>query len=146
VWLPLHRQLQQHYKLVLPTGEVAFIDRGSYDLMRWMQARTRPGDNFFDDDGVAFYLKLRNPTHVEFVNNDQFTSPLDVAEVLAAIANQPPRYIALFPGTPETPYDHAGPFRSYVHSKYCLAQTFLISPRKFSEEIWGDCAATDGVR
>jgi hypothetical protein len=53
---------------------------------------------------------------------------------------QPPRYIAILPGMPETPYDHAGPFRTYVHAKYCLAQTFLISSSKSAEEIWGSCA------
>lgn len=139
VWLPLHRQIQQHTTLMLPTGKVAFIDRGSYNLVEWLQARTYPGDRFFNDDSIAFYLKLSNPTHIEFVNNDAFTSSEDVVRVLAAMQRQPPHYIAMFPGVPETPYDHAGPFRTYVHSNYCLAETFLISSRKYAEEIWGRC-------
>jgi hypothetical protein len=139
LWLPMHRQMQRHTTLILPTGKVAFTDQGSYELMQWMQARTRPGGGFYNDDGVAFYLKLRNPTHIEFVNNDAFTSSQDVVRVLAAMEKQPPRYIAIFPGVPETPYDHAGPFRTYVHSNYCRTQTFLISSRKVVEEIWGSC-------
>ena len=140
VWLPLHRQMQRHETLLLPTGKVAFTDQGSYELMQWMQARTHPGDSFFNDDAVAFYLELRNPTHVEFVNNDAFTSSQDVDRILAAMQEQPPHYIAILPDMPETPYDHAGPFRTYVHSKYCLTQTFLITSRKFPEEIWGSCS------
>ena len=141
VWLPVHRQMQRQATLTLPTGKVAFTDQGSYELMQWMQARTHPGDSFFNDDGVAYYLELNNPTHIEFVNNDAFTSSEDVVRVLAAMQKQPPRYIAIFPDVPETPYDHAGPFRTYLHSKYCLAQTFLISSRKFPEEIWGSCSS-----
>ncbi len=141
VWLPMHRQMQRHETLILPTGKVAFTDHGSYELMEWMQSRTHPGDSFFNDDVIAFYLDLRNPTHTELVNNDAFTSSQDVVRVLAAMEKQPPRYIAIFPGVPETPYDHAGPFRTYVYSKYCLTQTFLISPRKFAEQIWGSCSS-----
>lgn len=139
VWLPVHRQVQWHRTLVLATGNVVFTDAGSYELMQWLQARTQPGDGFFNDDAVEFYLKLRNPTHAEFVNNDAFTSEQDVARVIDAMQRMPPRYIAMFPGIPETPYDHAGPFRSYVHSNYCLASTFPVSSRRFAEEIWSRC-------
>ena len=85
VWLPLHHQVQWHRTLILPTGKVAFRDVGSYQLMQWLQARTQPGESFFNDDAVEFYLKLKNPTHVEFVNNDAFTSPQDVARIIAAM-------------------------------------------------------------
>lgn len=140
VWLPVHRQMQRGYTLVLPTGRVAFTDPGGYQLMQWMQARTHPGDGLFNDDGTAFYLKLSNPTHLEFVNNDALTSSEDVARVLVALQRQRPRYIAIVPGAEETPNDHAGPFRAYVVSHYCRAQTFAISPRKYTEEMWGECA------
>lgn len=139
VWLPVHRQVQWHRKLALPTGNVAFTDRGSYQLMQWLLARTQPGDGFFNDDAAEFYLKLRNPTDAEFVNNDAFTSPEDVARIIAAMQKTPPRYVAMLPGIPETPYDHAGPFRSYVHSNYCIANTFVVFQRGFTEEIWGSC-------
>ena len=144
VWLPVHRQMQRHLTLVLPTGRVAFTDRGSYQLMQWMQARTQPGDNFFNDYGIAFYLKLRNPTHTEFVNNDAFTSSQDVVRVLAAMQEQPPRYIAMFPSVPETPYDQAGPFRAYVFSRYCLAKTFWVANQRYPEEIWASAPTNTG--
>lgn len=139
VWLPMHRQLQWRRTLALPTGNVAFTDPGSYQLMRWLQVRTQPGDGFFNDVGVGFYLELNNPTDAEFVNNDAFTSPQDVVRIIAAMQETPPRYIAMIPGIPETLDDHAEPFRDYVHSHYCLANTFLVSQRKVAEEIWGRC-------
>ena len=138
-WLPVHRQVQWHRTLALPTGNVVFTDPGSYRLMQWLQVRTDPGDTFFNDDGVAFYLRLKNPTHAEFVNNDAFTSGQDVARIIDAMQKMPPRYIAMVPGIQETPQDHAGPFRYYVHSNYCLANTFPLASGRYTEEIWGRC-------
>jgi hypothetical protein len=139
VWLPVHRQIQWHRTLQLPTGETAFADPERWRMMQWVQERTHPGDSFFNDGSINLYLALRNPTPSEFVNNGASTTVEDVSRVLAALERDPPRLVAIHPETLATLDDHAGPFRAYVHSHYCLAQTFEFGPRKSVEELWGNC-------
>jgi hypothetical protein len=140
LWLPVHRQIQWHRTLRLPTGETAFADPERWRMMQWLQVRTHPGDFFFNDDSINLYLALRNPTPAEFVNNGASTTAEDVSRVLAALQKDPPRFVAIYPQTLEIRDDHAGPFRDYVHSNYCLAQTFEFGQGKFVEEFWSNCS------
>lgn len=111
--------------------------------MQWLQARTQPGESFFNDDAVEFYLKLKNPTHVEFVNNDAFTSPQDVARIIAAMQKTPPRYVEMLPGIPETPYDHAGPFRSTCTRITALRIRFWCLSENSPKRFGGAAANTE---
>jgi len=139
IWLPVHRQIQWHRQLLLPTGEVSFTDKGQWQETDWIQQRTSPGNSMFNQGATILYLGLQNPTHAEFVNNDDFTSVEDVKHILDVLQKSPPKYVAMDPDIPTTSHDHAGPFRDYLHAHYCLEQTFLLGPMQFREELWRNC-------
>lgn len=145
IWLPIHRQIQWHRNLQLPTGEIAFAEKGQWQEMHWLQQRTSPGDSMFNQSAAILYLGLQNPMHAEFVNKDDFTSVQDVKLFLDVLQKHPPKYVALIPDIPEAPHDHAGPFRDYIHSHYCMEQTFLAGTGQFREELWGQCKETPQV-
>jgi len=136
LWLPVHRQLQWHRTLQLPTGTVAFADEGQWQEMVWLAQRTSPGDTMFNDGAAILYLRLHNPTHTEFVNNDDFTSASDVNRILQTMQELPPQLVALVPDIAQTPHDHSKPFTSYIHARYCLAETFYLGSNRFREEVW----------
>lgn len=146
VWLPLHRQVQWHHTLSLPTGTIAFSDPGQWQEVQWLQRRTSPGDTMFNNAAAILYLGLRNPMHLEFINNDGFTSAQDVQKILARMKNDEPKYIAVYPDIPLTPYDHAEPFRAYVREHYSLKERLLIGPNQYVEELWERCSHCLSVR
>ncbi len=139
VCLPLRRQVQWHRTLSLPTGQVAFADPGQWQEYQWLQQRTSPGDMMFNQSDAILYLGLHNPVHVEFVNNDDFTSAADIKKILARMQSDAPRYVVLEPDMPSTSHDHSGPFRGYIHEHYCIAQVFRIGPEQIRQEVWGRC-------
>ncbi|ADV83477.1 hypothetical protein [Terriglobus saanensis] len=136
IWLPIHRQMQWHRPLLLPTGKITFTDKGQWQEMGWLLQRTSPGDIVFNQSAMTLYLGLENPTHAEFVNNDDFTSVQDVKLILDALQKHPAKYVVLGPDIPTTPHDHAGPFRDYIHAHYCLEQTFFLGPAQSPEGLW----------
>jgi hypothetical protein len=139
VSLPVNRQIQWRRTLPLPTGNTAFTDPGQWQELQWLQQQTLPGDIMFNNAGAILYLNLQNPMQVEFVGNDDFTSSQDVQRILNQMKKTPPRYIALIPGMASTVRDHSAPFREYVHSHDCLANSFRIGPDKYLEELWKPC-------
>jgi hypothetical protein len=142
IFLPIHRQIQWHRKLSLPTGEIAFTDKRQWQEMGWLQQRTSPRDIIFNQAASILYLGLQNRTHAEFVNNDDFTSARDVKIILDVLQKYPTKYVVLDPDIPMTPHDHAGPFRDYIHTHYCMEQMFLMGSAQFREELWGQCKKT----
>lgn len=139
LWLPLHRQCQGHGILELPIGRTAFTDASRLQELQWLQQRTQPGDYFFNQPMAALYLGLRNPTHAEFVNRDNFTSQEDVTRILDALDRQPARFVVLNPGIPPTAHDHSAPFFDYVRARDCRKASFTLEPTPFVEEVWGPC-------
>jgi hypothetical protein len=135
--VPVYRQTQHYTVLDLPIGRTAFSDPEEFREFQFLAQRTRPGETFFNNSGLALYLSLSNPTAVEFVNYDDFTRPEQVTAVLNALQQHPPRFIALDPQiTPPNPRDHSAPFLEYVHQHYALVQTFAIDHNSRPEEIW----------
>ena len=135
--LPIYRQAQRYTILDLPLGRTAFSDPEEVREFQWLAQRTHPGEPFFNDSALTLYLSLENPAAVEFINNDEFTRPEQVAAVIAALQQHRPRFIALDPETaPLLPHDHSAPFRNYIHQHYSLAQTFALDHNTRPEEIW----------
>jgi hypothetical protein len=134
---PVYRQAQHYRILDLPIGPSAFGDPEEFREFQWLAQRTHASDLFFNNSGLTLYLSLDNPTAVEFVNNDDFTRPEQVAAVIRALQQNPPRFVALDPETtPPNPRDHSAPFRDYIHQNYSLADTFAIDHNSRPEEIW----------
>jgi hypothetical protein len=147
IWLPIRQQTRWQRTLQVPTGEIAFTVPERWQEMHWLQQRTSPNETMFNQNAstAILYLGLQNPMHVEFVNNDDFTSVQDIKLILNVMQTHPPKYVALDPDLPETPHDHAGPFRDYVHTHYCMEQMFFVDfTRQFREEIWGQCKTPQG--
>lgn len=135
--LPVYRQAQHYRILDLPIGSTAFSDPEEFREFQWLAQRTHPSELFFNNSGLALYLSLSNPTAVEFVNNDDFTRPEQVAAVVRVLQQNPPRFVALDPETgPPNPRDHTAPFRDYIHQHYSLADTFAIDHNSRPEELW----------
>jgi hypothetical protein len=135
--LPIYRQTRHYLILDLPIGRTAFSDPEEFREFQRLAQRTRPGEPFFNHSGLSLYLSLENPAPIEFINNDDFTRPQQVAAVIQALQQHAPRYIALDPETsPPNPRDHSASFRQYVHQHYSLAETFAIDHNSRPEEIW----------
>jgi hypothetical protein len=100
VYLPIHRQLQWHPALFLPTGVIALSDTGQWQEFQWLQQHTSPTDTIFNNPADNIYLSLRNPMHVEFANNDNFTSSRDVQLIIDKMKNGQLDYVTLDPGVP----------------------------------------------
>ena len=136
--LPVYRQIQPHVTLNLPVGRTAFIDIQEAREFEWLAERTQPSELFFNQSGIALYLSLDNPTASEFVNDDDFTRPEQVAAVVQALRAHPPHFIALSSERkmPLDVHDHSAPFRRYVHDNYRLIQAFPLGNNSRSEELW----------
>jgi hypothetical protein len=138
VLLPLHRQTQWHATLDLPAGRSAFVDVLEYQEFDWVARLTHPSELFFNQPALSLYLSLKNPTASEFVNNDEFTRPDQVAAVIQSLQQQPPPLVVMFPHTPDysAVHDHSGPFRRYIYDHYHLSRVFYLNPGPRYEELW----------
>jgi hypothetical protein len=137
ILLSIHRQVQWHDTLDLPTGRTAFTDKALFHKFQWLAERTHPSDGFFNDSALALYLSLANPTQTEFVAYDETTRPEQVAAIVQALQRNPPAYIALFPVKPEYALhgDNAAPFRQFVSNNYERANVFSQN-QSHEEELW----------
>ena len=136
--LPGYRQLRQHVTLNLPIGRTAFTDLQEAHEFEWVAERTRPSDFFFNESGLGLYLALENPTASEFVNDDEFSRPEQVAAVIQSLQLHPPQFILLLPDKRALSdvHDHSLPFRQYVHDNYRLVQTFPLVNSSRYQELW----------
>jgi hypothetical protein len=136
--LPVYRQIQPHVTLNLPIGRTAFADIQEAREFQWLAERTQPAELFFNQPTLALYLALGNRTASEFVNDDDFTRPEQVAAVIQSLQRYPPHFIALYPErkTSLDVHDHSAPFRRYVHDNYRLVQIFPLGNNFRSEELW----------
>jgi hypothetical protein len=132
------RQVQRHPVLELPVGRVAFLDAGEAREYGWLKERTRPGDWFFNESTVGFYLGLESPGASDFVNSDEYTRPEDVARVIEDLKARPPRFVVLEPGLQSegAEHDHSGPFVAFVRDRYRLAERFAMNRSGRYEEVW----------
>ncbi len=138
VGLGVSRQVQRHEVLELPIGRVVFLDAGEAREYGWLKERTRPGDLFFNESTVGFYLGLVSPGVSDFVNTVDYTRPEDVARVIEDLKARPPRFLVLEPGLQSegAEHDHSGPFVEFVKERYRLAERFAVGRGARMEEVW----------
>ncbi len=126
--------------LATPHGKLAFTDPNLYQEDLWIQQHTRPSDYFYEplSQDAYFYLDLRNPTPLSSIQNNGYTPPEQVAEVIQGLELHQPRYILWSPqaldvlSPHENPPDASlGPLRAYLHSHYKLVEHFANS-----DEAW----------
>lgn len=138
VLFSFHRQTQWHGTLNLPIGRTAFTDVAMYDEFQWLAQRTLPSETFFNNSALGLYLSLDNPTGSEFLTYSDFTRPEEVAAVIQSLRQRPPHFIVLLTESekPSELYDHAAPFRQFVHENYHLAQIFYVEHSRYGQEVW----------
>jgi hypothetical protein len=137
--LPIHRQMQWHGVLDLPTGRTAFIDRLAVPEFAWMAAHTHPSDSIFNNSTLSLYLSLRNPTGLEYITPRKFTRPEWADAALAAMRRDPPHFVLLQPQdtTVRDSADNSGPIRQFVQENYdCVAVFPQNQGVPYREGIW----------
>ncbi len=133
---------QSHWRAVLetPNGRLAMLHPEIYEQSHWVRQHTRPGEYFFEASTAHsyFWLDLRNPTPVPFVNNTEYSRPEQVAAVVQSLETHRVRYVLWSPEDLDeyAPWsgpagDHLGPLRSYLYTHYHLARTFANG-----KQIW----------
>lgn len=128
--------------LTTPQGKLAFTDETLFQEYVWIQEHTRPGDYFFGNDAYSspqyYYLNLRYPTPLPFVEPNGYTTSEQVVEVIAGLEQHPTQYIFWdtsgmddIPKWQNPADDHLGPLRSYMRNHYKVVGVFAGT-----DEIW----------
>jgi hypothetical protein len=130
--------VQQHFILDLPIGRTAFLDPQEFREMEWLARRTRPGEWFFNQSSLGFYLGLENPSASDFINTDDYTRPETVERVIDDLKRRPPRFVVMVPGQQSegAEHDHSRPFVEYVHERYRQVEVFVLNRGSRVEEVW----------
>ena len=130
---PVHKWI-----LTTPQGQLAIGDRETYQMYTWVQQHTRPSEYFYEpaELNLYFYLNLRNPTPIHRIENDGYTRPEQVAEVIRGLEQHQTRYIlcpssGLFASWKNPTEDNLGPARDYIQGHYRR-----ISVSAFSGQVW----------
>ncbi len=137
--LSIHRQMQWHGVLTLPTGRTAFFDRYTVPEFAWLAAHTHPGDSLFNSSSLSLYLSLRNPTGLEYITQREFTRPEWADAALAAMQRDPPHFVVMqSPSiTVSDSGDHSGAIRQFVRDNYdCVAAFPQNQGMLYQEGIW----------
>jgi len=122
--------------MATPHGELAFTDPTLYQEDLWIQQHTHPSEYFYEplSQDAYFYLDLRNPTPLSSIENNGYTPPEQVADIIRGLDRHRVRYIlwsrqALdVPQSSKNPSnDYLGPLRTYVHSHYTVVKSFANS-------------------
>jgi hypothetical protein len=138
-----------------PDGRLAVLKAGLSPLRSsnefqcseyiWIEQHTRPGDYFYAplNAEIYFYFDLLNPTPLNRIENNGYTTPEQVADVIRGLEEHHVRYIFWGPSDSldtipswENPADaHLGPLREYIKSRYSVAQVFSEGPNG-NDVIW----------
>jgi hypothetical protein len=121
--------------LATPQGKVALTEQDAYPEYTWIQQHTRPTEYFYQPGfpDPYFILNLRNPAPLPRVENNGYTTPEQVAEVIRGLEQHQVRYIFWISDLDviqrwEDPSgDHLGPLRDYIHSHYQRIKVFADS-------------------
>jgi len=126
--------------LITPEGKLAFTEPEVYEETYWIQQHTHPSEYFYKPafPDTYFYLNLSNPTPLPCIENDGYTTPRQVAQVIQGLEQHQVRYILWTPRVLDTlqswenPSDaHLDPLRNYLHSHYKLVNAF-----QNADEVW----------
>jgi hypothetical protein len=112
-------------KLDSPRGSVAFLHGERFEMVAWLFRNAHPGDRLFGDPDLNFVLGLANPAEVQWVENDAFTRPEQVRNLLIALHRYPTRFFIWDDAMDGSgPGDNLQPLRVYLKEHDHLAQHF----------------------
>jgi hypothetical protein len=109
-----------------PRGPFAVFDQGGYEYMESVVKVAQPGDGFFGDPATNYLLGLPNPSRLEWVEPDEYTRPEQVAQLVAAMKQQPTRIVLWSEDLNRYsgPGDNLQPLRAFLNSHYHPAKRF----------------------
>ena len=113
------------YRFASPRGSVVLLNRDRYEMVAWLARNARPGDRLFGDPDLNFLLGLRDPASIQWVENDAYTRPEQVAELLITLDQFPIRFFmwGKYVDRPG-PGESIGPLRAYLKAHYHLEKRF----------------------
>jgi hypothetical protein len=117
-----------HY-LDLPAGRTAILEKGRYDLYRWMSEHTRPGQAFLGIAPLALPLKLQSPGPIQAPGPWEYFRPEHIARSITAMESHHIPLVVLrsyqaFQGTAGYEPERLRPFEEYVNLHYRQVRTF----------------------
>lgn len=133
---------QQKWMLNTRQGQLALENGEDYEVFSWVRSHTQPLEYFYDtaDAGWVgeFCLDLRNPSPISIVENNGYTTPEQVREIIQGLDRHHvlyicwspdeldviPRHVSLFE-------DHIGPLRDYIYNHYRVVKVFTDD-----KQIW----------
>jgi hypothetical protein len=128
-------QLRPARVLDLPVGRVAILPGSDYyDIYRWMEANTKPGQWYFGLAPLALAFELRNPTPMAEISPGEYTRPEQVASIVQGIERARVPVIVLRPMMYSPSWnlpDHLQPFRNDLYLHYRKTKSFASG-----DEIW----------
>ncbi|MBI4165586.1 MAG: hypothetical protein HY508_07625 [Acidobacteria bacterium] len=134
VLAPLKLQRRSMYFQEVPAGRVAWSHDYEYEVARWLQNHTQPGDFFFGGFYRDYYfpLYLQNPARVPFVVPNAYTRPDQVQDLIANLDKFRVRYVLWQPmQNRQSPGSNLQPLREYLSQTYHVVQRF-----SYLNEIW----------
>ncbi len=126
--------------LATPHGKLAFANLTLFQEDSWIQENTHAGEYFYEplSQDAYFYLDLRNPTPLSSIQNNGYTPPEQIAEVIRSLEQHRTRYVLWSPqaldvaqSSENSSSDYIGPLRDYLHSHYSRVKLFASS-----DEAW----------
>ncbi len=121
-------RMQTHWEFVdldFPAGKLTMVNSPQAQRYLWLAKNTNPGDYFFEvyEPFVYFPLKLKNPTRFGQIWSSGYTRPEHVAEVIADLHREKPRFILFDNGylptaAPRAEGDHTGPLADFMLQNY----------------------------
>ncbi len=128
--------------LALPFGKLAFDDPTAYQEYVWIEKHTQPTEYFYELDlsDHYFYLDLRNPTPLPYIENNGYTTTEQVSQVIRGLEKHQVRYVLCGVGaddlskSPELDgpsKNYLGPLWVYIHTHYSQVEVF-----PGTAEIW----------
>lgn len=134
---------QQTYRQTIEVdfaaGRLALFPPERFEMYRWVQAHTRPGDAVYEsyEPHVYFTSAVRNPTSSVGIRDNAYTRPEQIARIVAELRADPPKYILWDnnwnkPIEQRAPGDNLAPLYDYLTSEYRpVSQIFTVMNRPF---------------
>ena len=144
----IQRQSVPVYNLETPTGTLAFLSTETMVRFKWAAENTQPFDYFYEPHHPSLYsiFKLKNPTTMSWVRPNNYTTDEHIAEIIAGLEKNPPRYIIWNrlwndPSFRNLPTFHLQPLIDYVEKNYHPKEKFndynnFQDQVEYKIEIW----------
>lgn len=108
-----------------PTGDLVILDTPGAKPYALFSKVLSPGDYYFDPIGtnLVFPLQIHNPTRFFQIWDTEITRPEMVAEAVADLRRNPPKYIVWYdqlskPAEERAPGDHLAPLYEFLITNY----------------------------